>query len=470
MRTEAELRKYQAHAVSFIEARPAAGLFLKPGLGKTIIALTLVRDLVAVGEARAMLVISSIRVIETVWRQEAAEWEHTRSLRVVLVRGTPEERKQLLRAPAEVYLINYENTVWLFRTFAVLPFDILCIDESSAYKDPDTKRFRSMRYAVKRFTRRYLLTGTPRPNSALDLWPQLYVLDEGERLGKTFGNYKQRFFYQADRDGYKWLPRAGAEERIKELISPLMLYLDRESYLELPPIVFNSVTVLLPESAMKTYKTFERQLFLKLLDERTIDAANAAVATMKLHQIANGAAYMDPEEGDDIDARPVALFHDAKIDALDALVEEAGGPVLVAYTFKHDLARLRTWRDAPHLGGGQEQTTEAIVDAWNAGELPILYVHPRSAAHGLNMQFGGNTLVFFSLTWSAEQYEQLIARLHRSGQDQPVIVHDIIAKGTVDVLIQNVVKQKIAGQANLLNALKEYASAAMLFEEVATGA
>jgi SNF2 family DNA or RNA helicase len=289
-------------------------------------------------------------------------------------------------------------------------------------------------------------------------------LDEGARLGTAFGRFKSRFFFPTDYHGYKWEPRPGAERAVHELIAPISVRLDRNDYLDLPPVTFNPVWVTLPPEVMAVYREFERRMFLELDATSEVEAVNAAVLTMKCAQIANGAVYTTPDPAHPED-RHASVLHDAKLEALAEIVDGTGSPVMVAYQFAHDLARLKEWRDAPHLGGGQTQTTDAIVTAWNRGDLPLLYVHPQSASHGLNMQRGpGHTLVFFSQTWSAEQRAQLIARLDRSGQASPVVVHDILARDTVDEVIAAAVERKLNGQAALLNALNDYRLAQEMLE------
>jgi SNF2 family DNA or RNA helicase len=428
------------------------------GLGKTVIALTAIQQMLAAGGVRGVLVLGPIRVVETVWRQEAEQWEHlTGRLRFSLVRGTPQQRLAALAAPADIYLTSFSLVKWLFSTLrGVYPFDMLVVDESSAFKAPGAQRFRVMKYAIKRFTRRVIMTGTPSPNSLLELWPQFYLLDEGERLGTSFGRFKARFFVPIDFNQYTWVPRTGARERIQDLINPISVRLDRADYLDLPPVTYNTVKVSLPEEAMTLYRDFERKMFLKLDETTELEAVNAAVLTGKCLQLANGAVYTSPDP-DRPEMKTAVHVHDAKLEALEEIVDETGSPVMVAYQYEHDLARLQQWRVAPHLGGKQTRPTSELVSAWNAGELPLLYVHPASAAHGINMQSGpGHTLVFFSQTWSAEQRTQLIARLDRSGQTAPVVVHDIIAERTVDELAHSVVKRKLRTQSALLDALSLY--------------
>jgi len=456
VRTRAELRPYQARAIETGKSLPGCALFLDMGLGKTVIALSIILDLILSGEILAALVLGPIRVIESVWQQEAAEWEHLTGLKISLVRGTAAQRIAALSVPADIYLCNFELIDWLFHHLAGrFPFDLLAVDESSGFKAPGTVRFRVMRYAVRHFRRKLIMTGTPTPNTLMEIWPQIYLLDEGARLGTAFGRFQARFFYQEDYNGYKYALRPGAEEKILELIAPISIRLSREEFGNLPPVTYNKVKVKLPDSAMVMYREFERKMFLELDNTEEVEAVNAAVLTMKCMQIANGAVYTTPDP-EQPEVRTVVVMHDAKLEALAEIVAETGSPVMVAYMFKHDLARLREWREAPFLGGDQEQSTEAILEAWNAKRLPLLYVHYKSASHGLNMQFGGHTLVCFGLTWSAEARAQLIARLDRSGQEFPVVVHDIIAENTVDEVTSVAVDRKLSGQAALLSALNDY--------------
>lgn len=392
-----------------------------------------------------VLVIAPKLVAETVWAEEAAKWDHTRHLRISKVLGSAQERAAALRRPADIYVINRENVPWLVeRVGARWPFDMVVIDELSSFKSPKTKRFRALRRVRPMIKRIVGLTGTPAPNGLIDLWSQIYLLDQGERLGKTLTGYRDRFFKPGRRNGhivYEWIPKPGAEERIHELLSDLCVSMRAEDWLELPERVDVEVPVVLDAEAMMKYKQLEKDLLLPLEGD-VVTADTAGVLTNKLLQFANGAVY-DTTRG-------VHEIHDVKLDALEELIEQAQGkPLLVFYAYQHDLERIK--RRFPWAATMDEP---GVIERWNRGEVPLLLAHPASAGHGLNLQEGGNHIVWFGLTWSLELYEQANARLHRQGQTERVIVHHLVAKGTVDEDVMARLRSKAATQADLVEALK----------------
>ena len=417
-------------------ARGTAGLFLDMGGGKTVSTLTTLDQL----DGRTLLV-GPIRVIESVWRQEAEKWGI--NLTFSLVRGTPAERTTALRTAADVYLINPENLTWFFD----LPdksrpsMKNLVIDESSMFKTPGSKRFRKLRHQVRRFDRRFILTGTPSPNSLLDLWSQIYIIDGGRRLGTSFNRYKQQYFYPVDRMGWKWTVKPGAETEIYRMISDIILRI------EVPrdyKSMFNRLNLDLDPKTRKLYDEMEEEAFAQIDDNSSVSAMTVAVAMVKCRQLANGVTYTD--EGG------VSEVHQLKLDALSEIVEGTGSPVLVVYNFRHELEVIRNrFKDLVVLS---EDPT--AIDRWNKGEIPVMALHPQSGGHGLNLQFGGHTIVWYGLTFSYEQFAQTNARLIRPGQEHTVMIHLVVAKNTVDIVMGKTLKLKNKGQTGLLNAMKEY--------------
>ena len=436
---------YQKTAEDWIVEHKHCGLFLSMGLGKTVVTLTAIKRLQ--DQVRKVLVIAPLRVAATVWAEEAAKWDHTSSLRCVKVLGSERDRKAALAADADIYIINRENVSWLVDQYAASgkwPFDMMVIDELSSFKSSKTERFRALRRTLPAVRRVVGLTGTPAPNGLIDLWSQLYLLDRGDRLGKTLGWYRQTFFDPGDRNGmiiYNWKPKPGAPETIYERIGDICMSMTADDYLELPDRIDVEAPVALVEKAQQAYETLERDLVLPMADE-AITAQNAAVLTGKLLQLANGAIYMDDGS--------YTWIHNAKLDALEDLVEAANGePVLVYYSFRHDEERiLQRFPKARKLEKPED------VKAWNEGKVQMMIAHPASAGHGLNLQAGGHIIIWFGLTWSLELYQQANARLHRQGQQQPVTVHHIITKGTVDENVLKVLTGKAARQDALIDAVK----------------
>jgi SNF2 family DNA or RNA helicase len=477
-----DLKPYQVRAVKFLVGDkpkpelPHKALWLDMGLGKTIITLTALVDLKAAGQLqRPALLVGTIRIIYSVWRQEARKWKHTRSLRFSLVHGTLQERLAALRKPADVYLINYENLKWLHSLTEIdrPNFGIFIADESSRLKGYKTKRFkvlkgehRGRRFIpgmIPWFTRRWLLTGTPTPNSMMDLWSQAYILDEGQRFGQNFEFFRGRFFENVSNPWEEYPSyqlRRGAQQRIQRAIAPLVMRLDAHDYVKMPRVMHNEIRLELPDGLRRMYDDMERRMFLEL-DKVDVEVFNAATLTTKCWQFANGALYGTSKEHGDKDWEAV---HDLKLDALEETLEEAeGSPVLVPYWFKSDLARLkerlahRFPKGVPSIGSGVKPAdADRTVTLWNKGKLEVLLVHYVTAAHGLNLQAGGHILFMFSQTWSLELHDQIIARLARQGQSHPVMVHTPRVYNTVDMAIDAAIERKAAGQRGLLDALRHY--------------
>ena len=394
-----------------------------------------------------VLVIAPLRVAQNTWDSEIEKWEHLRHLRIAKILGNEKERIQALNATADIYVINRENVKWLVdRCGKHWPFDMVVIDELSSFKSHQAQRFKALR-KIRPFMKRVVgLTGTPAPNSLIDLWPQIYLLDGGKRLGKTITGFRERYFYPDKRNQYivySYKPKEGAEEAIYKKLSDICVSMKAEDYLKLPERINNTIPIHLPKKAKEKYDQLERDLLLPLNDSDIV-ANTAAVLTNKLLQMANGAVY--DENGD------VQEIHNAKLKALEDVLEAANGkPVLIFYAYKHDLARIKK-----HLKGQDLKVLDTAEDinAWNKGKVPIMLAHPASAGHGLNLQAGGNIIVWFGLTWSLELYSQANARLYRQGQKQNVIIHHLVAKGTMDEDVMRVLENKEAGQEALLNAIK----------------
>ena len=440
---------YQADAIRFVLRTPKAALFLDMGLGKTSVTLSAIRTLIAKGETQRVLVIAPKRVADNTWTDEAVKWSHTAGLVFVRVLGTAVERVAALNTSGHVFLINRENVKWLVEHFdKTWPFDMVIVDESSSFKDHGSQRFKALRKVCRKPARIVLLTGTPTPNNYLELWPQFYLLDQGARLGPTFGGYRDAYFSpdRRSRDRiYTWKIDAGAREIIESKIADITLSLRAEDYLTLPPRVDNVIPIRLSPSARKAYDQFERDSVLEILGKGVITAANAAALANKLAQASNGAVYDE--------FRAVHELHTEKLDALAEILDTANGPVLVAYMYRHDLSRLKS--RFPHA---VEIGEPGAIEQWNAGRLPLMLAHPASAGHGLNLQAGGSAVVWFGLTWSNELHLQFNARLHRQGQQRPVVVSYLVTDDTVDQDILAALADKHASQEILLNALRHRAA------------
>lgn len=438
--------KYQAYAVERIMDTPAVGLFLEMGLGKTAITLTAIdRLLYDSFDAAKVLIIAPKRVAEDTWSRESSKWNHTKHLRISKVLGDAKKREAALKADADIYVINRENVQWLVGFLgSKWPFDTVVIDELSSFKSSSAQRFRALKRVRPLMKRVIGLTGTPAPNGLLDLWAQVYLLDRGERLGTTVSGYRDRYFSAGAKSGhvvYEWKQKKESEERIHEQIADICISMKAEDWLDMPQRIDRSVPLTMSDTARAQYEQLERDLLLPMAGSDIV-ASTAAVLSNKLLQMANGAAY-DEDRG-------VREIHDIKLDALDDLIEGANGhPVLVFYAYKHDLSRIqKRFKQARTL-----DTADDITE-WNDGEIPMLLAHPASAGHGLNLQAGGNIIVWFGLTWSLELYQQANARLHRQGQTQSVIIHHLIAEGTIDEDVIAALEGKAVGQDALMAAVK----------------
>lgn len=441
---------YQQYCAARIVADAAVGLFLDMGLGKTVITLdainTLRYDRWAV---QRVLIIAPKKVAEGTWTKEAQKWEHLRHLRISAVLGSQQKRLRALATPADIYVINRDNVAWLVDYFKnAWPFDMVVLDESSSFKNSQSKRFKALKLVRSRINRLVELTGTPASNGLIDLWAQIYLLDGGARLGRTLGQYRERFFDPDKRSRtqiFSYTPKDGSMEYIQQVIGDICVSMKAEDYLNLPDRMFDDVPVVLDDKARKAYRQLERDLLLEL-DEGQITAASAGVLTGKLLQLCNGAVY-------DSEKRPLAI-HNCKVEAFLEVLEQLNGQhCLVFYNFQHDRDRLLAALEPLGLRVRVYQSA-ADEDAWNAGEIDVLLAHPASCAYGLNLQNGGHHIVWFGLTWSLEQYEQANKRLHRQGQRHPVIVHHLVVQGGMDEDVIESLRAKGDTQEALMDALK----------------
>ena len=440
---------YQQYSINHIIDHKASGLFLDMGMGKTVSTLTAIDNLIFLGEVNKVLVIAPLRVAEDTWSTEVDKWDHLKHLRITKIIGTKKQREEALSKDADIYVTNRENVDWLANEcFDSWIWDMVVIDELSSFKSSKAKRFRALKKVRPYFKRIVGLTGTPAPNSLIDLWPQIYLLDGGQRLGKTITGFKDRYFNPGRRNGYvvyNWELKQGAEESIQNKISDICISMKADDYLDLPERIDNRVEISLSKKSLETYKKLEKDLVIEL-GEEDITAANAAVLTNKLLQIANGAIYSEIKE--------VVNIHDEKLEKLEEIIDTSNGKsVLVFYNFKHDYNRISEMLTKKKVTY-QTLNNSDDIKKWNNGEIQVALLHPASAGHGLNLQYGGNVIVWFGLTWSLELYQQANARLHRQGQKESVIIHHLISKGTVDEDVMNALANKEINQNMLLEAVK----------------
>lgn len=437
--------KYQTYATKFILEHPIAAVFLEMGLGKSVITLTAIFDLCLDSfEIGKVLVIAPLRVARDTWPAEINKWEHLKGLEYSVAIGTEQERLAALRKPASVYLINRENVDWLVNKSGIpFDYDMVVIDELSSFKSYGAKRFKSLLKVRPRAKRIVGLTGTPSSNGLMDLWAEFRILDMGKRLGRYITHYRNSFFTPDKRNQqivFSYKPLPGAEDAIYRLISDITISMKSVDFLKMPECVINEVSVYLNDKEQSVYDHFREEMVLELANEE-IDAMNAAVLSGKLLQMANGAVYDDDKN--------THIIHDRKLDTLEDLIEGANGkPVLIAYWYNHDLERIKARFNVREI-----KTSKDIKD-WNNGDISVAVIHPASAGHGLNLQSGGSTLIWFGLTWSLELYQQTNARLWRQGQNETVVIHHIITKGTIDEDVMRALKQKEKTQSDLINAVK----------------
>lgn len=437
---------YQAYAIDYIKTHPAAAVLLDMGLGKTVISLTAIADLLFDSfEAHRVLVVAPLRVARDTWPAEIEKWEHLQHLTFSVVVGTPKERRAALMAGADITIINRENLQWLIEDSGFpFTYDMVCIDELSSFKNHKSKRFQALMKVRPKVKRIIGLTGTPSSNGLMDLWAEFKLLDMGQRLGRFITQYRNDYFLPDKRNGqiiYSYKPMPYAEDAIYRKISDMTISMKSTDHLKMPELVSSRYEVKLSEAEAQRYDDLKQELILQL-PEGEVTAANAASLTGKLVQLANGAIYSD--DGDTVE------FHDRKLDALEDIIEAANGkPLLVAYWFKHDLQRIKQRFEVREI-----KSSKDIAD-WNKGDIPVAVIHPASAGHGLNLQAGGSTLIWFGLTWSLELYQQTNARLWRQGQTaRTVVIQHIITKGTIDERILKALSLKELTQNSLIDAVK----------------
>ena len=436
---------YQKYATQFIEDNEVAAVFLECGLGKSVITLTAIKNLYDRGEVSRVLVVAPLRVGKNTWPDEIRKWEHLSGLTFAVAIGTESERLTALYKNATITIINRENVEWLVEKSGVsFDYDMLVIDELSSFKSFKAKRFKALLKKRPYVSRVVGLTGTPSSNGLMDLWAEFRLLDLGERLGRYITRYRLSYFTPDKRNAqviFSYKPLPNAEKQIYDKISDITISMKACDYLKLPPLVMNTVAVEMGEKEKDLYDSLCADMVLSL-DESEIDAVNAASLSNKLLQMANGAVYGDEKR--------VCRIHDEKLGALEDLIESANGkPVLVAYWFKHDLERIKA--KFPYV---REIKTDEDIRAWNRGEVAVGVIHPASAGHGLNLQTGGSTLIWFGLTWSLELYQQTNARLYRQGQTNTVVIHHIVTKGTIDEKVLSALEKKEKTQNSLIDAVK----------------
>ena len=437
--------EYQEYATKFIEENEESAVFLECGLGKSVITLTAIKNLMARGEVSRVLVVAPLRVGKTTWPEEIGKWDHLAGLTYAVAIGSVAERLSAVKAKADITIINRENVEWLIdKSGMPFDYDMLVIDELSSFKSFKAKRFKALLKVRPKITRVVGLTGTPSSNGLMDLWAEFRLLDLGERLGRYITRYRLAYFTPDKRNAqvvFSYKPLPGAEERIYDKIDDITISMRASDYLKLPSLVMNTMVVEMGDKEKEIYDNLCDDMVVSLGDNE-IDAVNAASLSNKLLQMANGAVYGEEQS--------VHHIHDEKLNALEDLIESANGkPVLVAYWFKHDLARIKA--KFPFV---REIKTDADIRAWNRGEIEVGVIHPASAGHGLNLQTGGSTLIWFGLTWSLELYQQTNARLYRQGQKNTVVIHHIVTKGTIDERVLKALEKKEKTQNSLIDAVK----------------
>jgi SNF2 family DNA or RNA helicase len=437
--------EYQSFATEFIVKNSISALFLEMGLGKSVTTLTAIDKLMYDHfEISRVLIIAPLRVAVSTWPSEIEKWNHLNRLSYSVVVGNEKERRQALRKKADIYIINRENIDWLVnKSGFYLEFDMLVIDELSSFKSYSAKRFKSLLKIRPNFKRVVGLTGTPSSNGLMDLWAEFRILDLGQRLGRYITHYRNTYFMPDKRNGmviFSYKPQDNAEERIYQAIGDITISMKSCDHLQMPELIMNEVPVEMDKTDIQRYQKFKKEMVLTL-EDKEIDAINAASLSNKLLQMANGSVYDENKASHTI--------HDKKLDALDELIEEANGkPVLVAYWFQSDLERIKKRMKVREIKSSQD------IEDWNKGKIPVALIHPASAGHGLNLQTGGAVLTWFSLTWSLELYQQTNARLYRQGQKQTVVIHHLMTKGTIDEDVMKAIKRKERTQEALMSAVK----------------
>lgn len=450
-------RNYQHKALSYVLNNKFYALFLKPGLGKTIVSLTAILELLESFEISKVLIIAPLRVAQNTWPEEIAQWDHVKDLTYKVLAGkSPKVREKIVKEDnSDIHIINRENIPWLIDCVKAgrykmkasdWPYDYVIIDESSSFKNASSKRFKSLRRMLPAIERITELTGTPTSNGLLDLWSQIYLLDKGERLGKTLTNYREKYF-DSDYMGYTWTPKENSEEEILNKIKDISMSISQEDYVDMPERIDNIINVQMNKKTEQLYDKLSKDL-LAIINSKgeAIEAVSKGVLAGKLLQLCNGAVYKTSENNKEYE-----VFHDSKLDALESIVEESGGEsILIIYNYNHDRDRIR--KKFPTVCDIKDDKNN--IKKWNQGKIPIMMLHPGSAGHGLNLQFGGNTIVWFGLNWSLELYQQTNARLERQGQKKTVVVHHIVMENSIDEVVMKALERKNSTQKNILDAVK----------------
>lgn len=453
--------KYQVRAFEHAKKHTSCGLFLDMGLGKTVIALTLIEWLIYQDlEIESALVIAPKKVAENTWSSECSKWSHLSHLKVVKVLGSAKQRAEALETKADIYITNRENVKWLVEYYKgnKMPFGAVVIDELSSFKNYKSQRFKALKSVIGSFGRVIGLTGTPAPNGLLDLWAQLFLLDEGTRLGRTISQYRNTFFRPGRTNGhivYNYELLKGSSEIIMKRIDDICVSMKAEDYLELPPVIYNYVDVDFSEETQKLYNEFEKEQILSFIEnDLEVTALNAAALSNKLLQFSNGAVYYDQLNEDGIKiGRDYIEVHDEKLKALERIVEDSNGQsILIAYSYQHDKERILKYFKSYDI---RLLETDKDIDDWNAGKIHLLLTHPASSAYGLNLQDGGHICVWFGITWDLEKYQQFNKRLHRQGQKHSVILHHLVGKKSDDAKVIRALKNKGNLQDDVLEALKD---------------
>ena len=444
-----DFHEYQKASVDHLQRNEKCGLFLDMGLGKTIITLTFLNKIIYEElEIDRALIVGPKRVVESVWTTEVEKWSHLKNLKLTKIIGSPMQREKALLEKTDIHLISRDNIVWLCGKYGGhMPYDTLVIDESSSFKSAKSQRFKALRLVIGQFKRVIILTGTPAPNGLIDLWPQIYLLDSGDRLGKTITSYREMFFNPDARNGqviFNYKLQETGEERIHARISDICLSMRAKDYLDLPQRINNYIELKFDEELQKKYDDFERDKVMEFIESGVeLTAVNAAGMVNKLLQFANGAVYDEDKNYHEV--------HDMKLEALAEILDVDDKPVLVAYTYRHDLERMlvRFSKLKPVV-----LKTDQDIRDWNAGKIRLMIMHPASGGHGLNLQYGGNSIVWFGLTWSLELYQQFNARLDRQGQVNGVIINHLVANNTYDMNVIRSLNDKDKTQESLMDAVK----------------
>ena len=440
--------EYQKRATQFIIDNRYCALFLDMGLGKTVSTLTAI-DILKNDylEIDKVLVIAPKSVALNTWSGETAKWDHLKKLRISVAMGTAAQRTKAIERDADIYVTNRDNVKWIVDYFKKepWPFDTVVLDESSSFKNPSSQRFKALRKIRPQLRRVIELTGTPSPNGLMDLWPQIWLLDMGERLGRTLGSYRSEFFTAGRRNGavvYDWIARPGARQRISKRLADISMSMQASDYLDMPDVVDGGLTLALPPDEMRDYQAFQKEQLMQL-DNTDIEAVTAAALTNKLLQYTGGALYDDQHNWHEVST--------AKLEALQDIVESTDESVLIYYQYQSEKDRiLKMLPDAVTFTGEPE-----LLESWNAGKIRLMLAHPASVAYGLNMQAGGHIIVWYTPTWNLELYMQANARLHRQGQTKPVVIYHLIAAGTIDERVMQALNCKNGSQAALLKHIKE---------------